>query len=67
MVPYATTVPLSVTIAPLPAITKLEGDRQYSQEVRSMGSAGVDFAVAFEAFVKWLSIMFGGGGGIGFS
>lgn len=30
-----------------------------------MGSAGVDIAVAFEAFLKWLSITFGGG--IGFS
>ena len=30
-----------------------------------MGSAGVDFAVAFEAFLKWLSITFGGGIGIG--
>lgn len=31
-----------------------------------MGSAGVDFAVAFEAFLKWISVMFGIGGGVGF-
>lgn len=30
-----------------------------------MGSAGVDFSVAFGAFLKWLSVMFGGGFGIG--
>lgn len=29
-----------------------------------MGSAGVDFSVAFEAFLKWLSVMFGGGIGM---
>ena len=26
-----------------------------------MGSAGIDFNVAFEAFLKWLSVTFGGG------
>ncbi|OFV79291.1 hypothetical protein RERY_00480 [Rhodococcus erythropolis] len=26
-----------------------------------MGSAGIDFNVAFESFVKWLSVTFGGG------
>jgi len=30
-----------------------------------MGSAGIDFSVAFAAFLKWLSVTFGGG--IGFS
>ncbi|KAF0964709.1 hypothetical protein MLGJGCBP_02148 [Rhodococcus sp. T7] len=30
-----------------------------------MGSAGVDFTVAFGAFLKWLSVTFGGGIGIG--
>ena len=26
-----------------------------------MGFAGIDFNVAFEAFLKWLSLTFGGG------
>ncbi|KAF0958806.1 hypothetical protein MLGJGCBP_08082 [Rhodococcus sp. T7] len=30
-----------------------------------MGSAGIDFNVAFEAFLKWLSLTFGGGFGLG--
>lgn len=29
-----------------------------------MGSAGIDFNVAFEAFLKWLSLTFGGGIGL---
>ncbi len=29
-----------------------------------MGSAGIDFSVAFEAFLKWLSVTFGGGIGL---
>lgn len=29
-----------------------------------MGSAGIDFNVAFEAFLKWLSVTFGGGIGL---
>lgn len=44
------------------------GTRQMTKGKRSegfMGSAGVDFAVAFEAFLKWLSVTFGGGIGIG--
>lgn len=28
---------------------------------------GSDFTLLFEALVQWLSVMFGGGGGIGFS
>lgn len=31
------------------------------------GSAGVDFNLALQAFLKWLSVMFGIGGGIGIS
>jgi hypothetical protein len=30
-----------------------------------MGSAGIDLSIAFEAFLKWLSVTFGGGIGIG--
>ena len=30
-----------------------------------MGSAGIDFNVAFEAFLKWLSLTLGGGIGLG--
>ena len=30
-----------------------------------MGSAGIDFDVAFEAFLKCLSLTFGGGIGLG--
>ena len=29
-----------------------------------MGSAGIDFSVAFEAFLKLLSVTFGGGIGL---
>ena len=29
-----------------------------------MGSAGIDFSVAFAAFLKWLSVTFGGGFGL---
>jgi hypothetical protein len=30
-----------------------------------MGSAGIDFNVALDAFLKWLSVTFNLGGGIG--
>jgi hypothetical protein len=30
-----------------------------------MGSAGIDFNVALEAFLHWLQVSFGIGGGIG--
>lgn len=46
-------------------MSQLQGDQsQYAREVRIMGSAGIDFNVAFAAFVKWLSVTFGGGIGI---
>jgi hypothetical protein len=32
-----------------------------------MGSVGVDFDVALQAFLHWLSINFGIGGGVGIS
>ncbi|AQA26233.1 hypothetical protein BTZ20_4560 [Rhodococcus sp. MTM3W5.2] len=35
--------------------------------VRMMGSVGVDFNVAMQAFLHWLSINFGIGGGVGIS
>ncbi len=40
------------------------GINPWQCEVRIMGSAGIDFNVAFAAFVKWLSVTFGGGFGI---
>lgn len=43
----------------------VQGDQSLNMcEVRIMGSAGIDFNVAFAAFVKWLSVTFGGGFGI---
>ncbi|SEL87363.1 hypothetical protein SAMN05444583_11674 [Rhodococcus maanshanensis] len=32
-----------------------------------MGSVGIDFNLAFDAFLKWLKVTFGLGGGAGIS
>ncbi|MDF2895912.1 MAG: hypothetical protein K0Q46_2698 [Rhodococcus erythropolis] len=54
-----------LTRAGLEPMSQLQGiNPQYAREVRIMGSAGIDFNVAFAAFVKWLSVTFGGGIGI---
>ncbi len=46
-------------------MSRLQGDQsQYAREVRIVGSAGIDFDVAFAAFAKWLSVAFGGAIGI---
>ncbi|MDT2006865.1 hypothetical protein FXW78_23970 [Rhodococcus opacus] len=49
--------------APRPAINPAEGIRGGGGECTYPG--GIDFNLAFQAFLHWLSVMFGLGGGVG--